>query len=81
MKIRTQTSKPPFPKLSPKYPEEERQEDADENGGGEGEIKGKVLFSNDNISGESSDPRNLLSNQQENPYDDDQDTHQDEHLA
>lgn len=58
--------------LFPEYPEQQRQDDADNDAGGDGEVEGEILFSNNDVSGESPDPGNLLANQQKKPYHDNQ---------
>jgi len=67
--------------LFPKQCEQQSEDDADEDGGDDGKVESEILFSNDDISGKSSDPRNFFSKQKKNPNQDDQNTQQDEHFA
>jgi hypothetical protein len=57
--------------LFPEQRKQQGQDNADENGGHNGEIEGKVLFSDDDISGKPPDPRNFLPDQQEDPDEND----------
>lgn len=49
--------------LFPEYPEQQRQNNADNNAGGDGKIETEFLFSNDDIPRQSANPRDPLSNQ------------------
>ncbi len=53
--------------LLPKQRKQQGQDNADYNGGNNGEVEGEVLPSDDNISGKPADPRNSLPDQQKNP--------------
>ena len=49
--------------LLSKYGKQQCQDDADEDGGGEGKVEGELLFFNDDITGKFAHPRNLISHQ------------------
>jgi hypothetical protein len=53
--------------LFPKQREQQGQDDTNKDGGNNGEVESEVFLSDDDISGKSPDPRNLLPNQQEEP--------------
>ncbi len=57
------------------------QEDTDQNGGNNGKVESEVLFSDDDVSGKSPDPRNFLPDHQEDADEDDKDAQQDEHFT
>jgi hypothetical protein len=52
--------------LFSKQSEQQREDDADENGGRNGEVKSELLFLNQDISWKPADPWNLLPNQEQN---------------
>jgi hypothetical protein len=60
--------------LFPEYPKQQRQDDADEDAGGDGEIEAEFFFSNNNIPWKPSDPWNFLSNKQKKANEDDKNT-------
>ena len=49
--------------LFPEQSKQQCQDDADEDGGGERKVEGELLFFNDDVPRQPSDPWNLLSNQ------------------
>ena len=49
--------------LLSKQGEQQSQDDADENAGDDGEVKRKILFSDEDVSGKPADPGNLLAYQ------------------
>ena len=51
------------PNLFSKYPKQQRQDDADNNTGGDGKIETEFFFSNDDIPREFADPWDLFTNQ------------------
>jgi hypothetical protein len=57
--------------LFPKQRKQQGQDDTDENGSNDGKVESEVLLSNDDISGKSADPRNLLPEQQQEPDEND----------
>jgi hypothetical protein len=57
--------------LFSKQRKQQGQEDADEDGGDNGKVKSKVLFSDDDVSGKSPDPGNSLPDHQEDPDEND----------
>ena len=67
--------------LFSKKREQQSQENADDNGGNDGKVESKVLFSNDDISGKSPDPRNFLPDHQKGPDEDDKNAQKDEHFT
>jgi len=71
----------PTAELFPKQCKQQCQDDADKDGGNNGKVESEILFSNDNISGKSSDPRNFLTNQQKEPDENNKNTQQDEHFT
>jgi len=67
--------------LLPEQRKQQGQDDTDEDGGNNGKVESEVLFSDDDISGKSPDPRNFLPDHQKDPDENDKNTQQDEHLA
>jgi hypothetical protein len=57
------------------------QDDADEDGGGDGEVESKLLLFNEDISGKSAYPRYLFSEEQKKTHQNNKDTHQDKKLS
>jgi hypothetical protein len=51
--------------LFPKQCKQQGQDDADEDGGDNGKVESEILFSDDDVSGKSSDPRNFFTKKQE----------------
>ena len=54
---------------SAQQPHEEREDDADDNAGGDGKVKTKVFLLNGNISGKPSDERNLATEHKKPTHD------------
>jgi hypothetical protein len=67
--------------LFPEQRKQKSQEDTDKDGGDDGKVEGEVLFSDDDVSGKSADPRNFLSDHQEDPDENDKNTQQDEQFT
>jgi hypothetical protein len=67
--------------LFPEQRKQQSQEDTDENGGNNGKVKSKILLSDDDISGKSPDPWNLLPDHQKDPDEDNKNSQEDEHLT
>jgi hypothetical protein len=62
-------------------PQDQTENNADEDGGGEGEVESEFVSFDDEITGESADPGDLLSEDQENPDDDDQNPDEDKKFS
>ena len=73
----------PFSEISSltEEPKDQTENNADEDGGGEGEVEGEFVFFDDEVTGESADPGDLLSEDQENSDDNDQNTDQDKKFS
>jgi hypothetical protein len=61
--------------LFPKQRKQQRQDDADEDGGNNGKVKSEVLLSDDDISGKSPDPWDFLPDHQEEPDENDKNSY------
>ena len=78
---------PPFVKkggggiLLPKKCKQQRQNDADEYGSGDGEVEGKLLLLNEYISGKSAHPRDFLSQEQKKTHQYNKNPKEDEKLS
>jgi len=61
-------------RLLPKKCKQQSQDDADKDGGNNGKVESEVLFSDDDISGKSSDPGNLVPDHQKESNENDENT-------
>ena len=68
-------------KLFPKQCKQQRQDDADQNGGGDWKVEREFLLLNDDITGEFAYPWNLLPNQKKNTYSNDKNAQKNEQLS
>jgi len=67
--------------LFPEQRKQQCQDDTDEDGGGDGEIKSELLLFNDYVSGKSAYPRDFLSQEQKKTHQNNKDTQKDEKLS
>ena len=65
-------------KLLPEQRKQQRQDNADDKGGSDREVKSELLFFDDDVTGELTDPRNLLANQEKDADGDDKNAKEDE---
>jgi hypothetical protein len=68
-------------KLLPKQSKQQRQEDAYNDGGGDGEVKSKLFSPDNDVTGKPADPWDLPPNHKKNADDDDKDTYENEHFS
>jgi hypothetical protein len=57
------------------------QDNADDDGGGDREVESELLFLDDDVTGELTDPRDLLTDQEKDADGDDKDTQENEHFS
>jgi hypothetical protein len=67
--------------LFPEQREQQCQDDADENGSGDGEVKSKLLLFNEYIPGKPAHPRDFLSQEQKKTHHDNKNPKEDEKLS
>ena len=68
-------------KLLPKQCKQQGQDNADDDGGSNREVKSELLFLDDDVTGELTNPRDFLANQEKDADGDDKNANEDEQLA
>jgi hypothetical protein len=67
--------------LLPKQCKQQGQDNADNDGGGDREVESELLFLDDDVTGELTDPRDLLTDQEKDADGDDKNAKEDEHFS
>ena len=68
-------------KLLPKQCKQQGQDNADNDGGGDREVESELLFLDDDVTREFTDPRDLLADQEQNPDGNNKDSQENEHFS
>ena len=67
--------------LFPKQCKQHGQDNADNDGGGDRQVKSELLFLDDDVTGEFANPRDLLANQEKDADGDDKYTQENKYLS
>jgi hypothetical protein len=67
--------------LFPEQRKQQCQDDADDDGGGDGEVESKLFLLNEYVSGKSAHPRDFLSQEQKKTHQDNKNPKEDEKLS